>query len=70
MRDEVFQEMYIELEMYEHYGVSMKLDDYPASPMQIVTAHMVQENSNYMRDYVYDEKGYLKELDFHNIQES
>ncbi len=70
MSEELFQEMYIELEMYEHFGVSMKLDDYPASPMQIVTAHMVQEKSNYMRDYVYDEQGYLKELDFHNIQES
>ncbi len=70
MREELLQEMYSELEMYEHFGVSMKLDDYPASPMQIVSALMVQENSNYMRDYVYDEQGYLKELDFHNIQVS
>jgi len=70
MNEGKFQKLYLELEKYEQSGVSMKLDNYPASPMQIVTAHMVRENPSYMRDYVWDEKGYVKELTFHNIKNS
>ena len=65
-----FQALYVELEKYESSGVSMKLNDYPASPMQIVTAHMVREDSSYMRDYEWDDKGQVRELTFYNILES
>ncbi len=65
-----FQALYMELEKYESSGVSMKLNDYPASPMQIVTAHMVREDSSYMRDYEWDDKGQVRELTFYNILES
>ena len=65
-----FQALYMELEKYESSGVSMKLNDYPASPMQIVTAHMVREDSAYMRDYEWDDKGQVRELTFYNILES
>lgn len=64
---EKYQQLYAELERYENCGVSMKLENHPASPMQIVTAHMVKEDKTYMRDYVWDEKGYMKEIVFHNI---
>lgn len=70
MKDDKMQELYAELEQYENYGVRMKLNDNPASPMQIVTAHMVKEDSSYMRDYVWDEKGNVRELTFHNIYKS
>lgn len=70
MKVEKYQELYAELEKYEHAGVQMKLDDFPASPMQIVTAHMVCEEPSYMRDYVWDEKGRVRELAFHNVLES
>ncbi len=70
MKVEKYKELYAELEKYENAGVSMKLNDFPASPMQIVTAHMVSEDSSYMRDYVWDEKGRVQELAFHNILES
>lgn len=70
MNDRIFKSLYVELEMYEQSGVTMKLDNYPASPMQIVTAHMVKEDPTYMRDYVWDEKGHVKELAFHNIKNS
>lgn len=70
MQQENFKKLYAELEMYEQSGVSMRLNNYPASPMQIVTAHMVREDQMYMRDYVWDEKGHVKELSFHNILSS
>lgn len=70
MAEQKYKKFYAELEMYERSGVSMRLNNYPASPMQIVTAHMVREDQTYMRDYVWDEKGHMKELSFHNIQNS
>lgn len=70
MKEETYKALYAELEEYENSGISIRLNNDPASPMQIVTAHMIMEESNYMRDYVLDDKGYVKELTFHNILES
>ena len=70
MSTEKYKNFFMELEMYERLGVSMQLNNYPASPMQIVTAHMMKEEQAYMRDYVWDEKGHVKELLFHNIKNS
>ena len=70
MKEHNYEALYAELEEYENSGISMRLDDYPASPMQIVTAHMVKEDSSYMRDYVWDEKGHVRELTFYNILEN
>ncbi len=70
MEEKRYKNLYLELAMYEQSGVCMKLGDDPASPMQIVTAHMVKEDKTYMRDYVWDEKGHVKELTFHNINGS
>lgn len=67
---ELYRKLYAELEGYENCGISMRLDNQPASPMQIVTAHMVKEENVYMRDYVWDEKGSMKEIAFHNITNS
>lgn len=67
MSENLYKNLFAELEKYEQSGVSMKLNNDPASPMQIVTAHMVKEEQAYMRDYVWDEKGRVKELTFHNI---
>ncbi|MBQ8559776.1 MAG: hypothetical protein IJ439_07345 [Tyzzerella sp.] len=70
MGEEKFKMFFAELETYEQSGVSIRLNNYRASPLQIVTAHMVREDQSYMRDYVWDEKGHVKELSFHNIQNS
>ena len=67
MKEETYKLLFTELEKYEGSGISMTLDSYPASPMQIVTAHMVREDPSYMRDYVWDEKGHVRKLDFYNI---
>lgn len=70
MNNREYKNFFAELAMYEQSGISMKLNNCPASPMQIVTAHMVKEDQTYMRDYVWDEKGHVKELTFHNIKNS
>jgi hypothetical protein len=46
----------------------MQMNGFPASPLQIVSAHMVREESNYMRDYILDEQGMIRELDFNSIE--
>ena len=38
-----------------------------SQPMQIVQAHTMCENQAYMRDYVLNDKGDVKELWFQNI---
>ncbi len=64
-----YKDLYAELEQYERFGISMKLGNYSASPMQIVSALMVKEERTYMRDYVWDDCGQIKELAFHSIDE-
>jgi hypothetical protein len=67
--DEVdLQKMFKELTGYEKNRVDLRIDGIPASPMQIVQAHVAREESAYMRDYVLNEKGDIKELWFTNIE--
>ena len=54
-----YQKLFNELYQYEEGS--------PASPTQIVRAHMLRENTGYMRDYVLNENGDIKELYFHQI---
>ena len=68
MDEKTQKSLFVELESYEQLGIRMRIDEEPASPMQIVTAHMLKEENNYMRDYVWDEKGKIRELVFHNIK--
>ena len=56
--------------MYEKRGVYIAMEGKPASPTQIVQAHMVSEDSGYMRDYVLNENGDLKELYFYHVNQS
>lgn len=65
-----YRELYTELEKYEKNGVCMQVDGYKASPLQIVTAHMIREEGSYMRDYVMDQKGHIESLAFVNINEN
>ena len=48
----------------------MQIDGYPASPMQIVSAHMLREEQSYMRDYIMDENGMVQELDFYRVNQN
>lgn len=63
-----YQELFEELEKYENKGVYISMDGFPASPMQIVAAHMTREEGSYMRDYILDTEGYIESLSFVNIK--
>ena len=68
-QEKKYQDLFTELTNYERSGVRMQMNGFPASPLQIVSAHMVKEESNYMRDYILDEQGMIRELDFNSIGE-
>ncbi len=61
------QQMFKELTGYEKNCVDLKIDGIPASPMQIVQAHVMREETAYMRDYVLNDKGDIQELWFNSI---
>lgn len=63
-----FQELFQELSGYENRGIQIELEGSTASPMQVVSAHMVKEENAYMRDYVLNEKGDIIKLYFNLIQ--
>lgn len=65
----VYKDLYAELENFEKNGVPMRIDGCKASPLQIVTAHMIREEGCYMRDYVLDVKGDIESLTFVNIED-
>ena len=60
-QEKKYQDLFTELTNYERSGVRMQMNGFPASPLQIVSAHMVREESNYMRDYILDEQGMIRE---------
>ena len=61
-------DLFTELSDFERKGVDISLDGLPASPMQIVQAHIMRENIIYMRDYIMNEKGDIKSVSFQNIK--
>ena len=61
-------DLFTELSDFERKGVDISLDGLPASPMQIVQAHIMRENITYMRDYIMNEKGDIKSVSFQNIK--
>lgn len=64
-----YMELLTELEKYQKRGVDILLDGYYASPLQIVTAHMIREEGAYMRDYQIGQDGIIQSLHFTNICE-
>lgn len=62
-----YRELFRELDRYEKQGVYMEMEGKQATPTQIVRAHMLKENSGYMRDYILNEEGDVKELYFYQI---
>ena len=71
MGDEVdVQKMFKELTGYGKNRIDLRIDGIPASPMQIVQAHVVREEPAYMRDYILNDKGDIKELWFTSIKSS
>lgn len=63
-----YKELFEELTYYERNGVRISVNGLPASPMQVVSSHLIEEESTYMRDYVLDEKGKVAEIGFQYVK--
>lgn len=57
----------LELEEFVNDGMLLWLNGTISDPEQIIKAHLVEEENNYMRDYITDEKGGIKGLGFDKI---
>ena len=64
---EEMKEMYQELTDFVKKNRSLRIYGIQASPRQIVQAHTMCEHQSYMRDYVLNDKGDVKEVWFQNI---
>ena len=65
--ENIYKELYSEMQTYERKGVRMVMDGYLVSPMQVVTAYMTKEEGTYMRDYVIDPDGKIESLIFTDV---
>ena len=67
-----WKKMFQELTGFEKKNISLRINGVPASPMQIVQAHTMCEHQAYMRDYVLNDKGDVKEVvvpEYSNLME-
>ncbi len=65
---EEFRDLFMELTKYEKQKIDLGINGIPASPMQIVQAHLMCEDMVYMRDYELDEEGNIKALWFDKVE--
>lgn len=62
------QRLLIELESIQNRGVMIFLDGIPSNPQNVINVLYVNEERNFMRDYVTDEKGVWRELRFDSVE--
>ena len=62
------QRLLIELENIRDRGIMIFLDGVPSTPLTVTDILCVNENNNFMRDYVTDEEGVWRELRFDRIR--
>ncbi len=68
MNQEYIRKLYLELSAMENRGITIWLEGYPSSSEHVTSQLYVQEESSYMRDYIFDE-GVLKEVHFDKVEE-
>jgi hypothetical protein len=61
-------QLQLELERYVSEGMLLWLNGKQSNPEQIVKACLIEEENNYMRDYIPDEEGGLKGLAFDKVK--
>lgn len=57
----------VELEEYVRKGIPIRLDGVLSTPLQILETCFRNGNYFYMRDYIGDEKGIVRELHFDRV---
>lgn len=60
-------QLFLELQNIQEQGISIYLEGEKTTPKNVTDLLCVQEETSYMRDYVYD-KGVLKELHFDKVK--
>lgn len=60
-------QLFRELMNYEKQGVSLWMDNSPASPAEIANSEILKEEAAYMRDYIANEEGVIEEIHFNRI---
>lgn len=73
MKEAIFQKLevlFLELETLQGFGATIWLDGKLTSPLEASNAVFVNEEDNYMRDYVLDEGGVVRELRFDKVYNS
>ena len=60
------QTLLIELQNYEQQGISIWLEGFPSSSVEVSEVMCVREDTNYMRDYVF-RQGALSQVRFDKI---
>ncbi len=63
-----FDSIKSELDSYTKSGISLSLQNRPSNPYKIARACKVSETSTYMRDYISDESGEIKVIDFTRVR--
>ena len=61
-------QLFVELQEIERRGITLWLEGFQSNSSRITDAIFVNEDSLYMRDYIYDEE-VLKELHFNKVHE-
>ncbi len=69
MKEYPLEELIIELELYRHKGAVICLSGRASTPFEVAKAIQVNESGCYMRDYITDGKGKIKEIHFDKVSE-
>lgn len=67
MEQEHLQKLYLELASLEDRGITIWIEGVVSNSEDVTSQLCVQEESTYMRDYIFDE-GVLKEVHFDRIK--
>ncbi len=67
MNEESIRNLYLELSAMEHRGITIWLEGYPSNSERVTSQLCVQEESSYMRDYIFNE-GVLQEIHFDKVK--
>lgn len=60
-------QLFLELENIQEQGIAIYFEGEKSTPENVTDILCIQDESSYMRDYVYDE-GVLKELHFDKVK--
>lgn len=69
MNNYQLEELIFELEVYRHKGAVICLSGQASTPTEVAKAILVNESGCYMRDYITDGEGKIKEIHFDKVRE-